>query len=150
MTRTYHQHASGEFSVDVIAGMKHYGLNDKRGQFRYQVDIDYTFGALDSNNFLLDNTDFQRYFQTLPPVSVSCERLAEMSADHFLSDLADRAENVKRVSVRIYPFGDVYVESEITLEAISDVSHDWTVAHAGELFNELSREHNGFAKGARV
>ncbi len=113
MTRRFHQHASGEFSVDVVAGTKHCGLNDSRGQFRYQVDISYSDGALDSDNFLLDNTDFQRYFQSLPPISMSCEMFAQVSAEHFMSDLADRSDKVTRVSVRIYPFGDVYVESEL-------------------------------------
>lgn len=116
MTYTYAQHASGEFSVDVMPGTKHCGINDNRGQFRYQVDIDYTGSALDETGFLLDNTDFQRYFQALEPLSISCELFARRCAQHFADCLQSRIDSVRRVAVRIYPFGDVYVESIITNE----------------------------------
>jgi hypothetical protein len=114
MTYTYHQHASGEFTINVVKGTKHCGINDDRCKFRYQVDIDYTQGALDSNDFLLDNLDFAEYFASLGPVTVSCERVATNAAQHFIADLQSRINTVTRAAVRIYPFGDVYVESIIT------------------------------------
>lgn len=116
MIYSYAQHASGEFSVDVVPGTKHCGINDSRGQFKYQVDIEYTKSALDANQFLLDNTDFQRYFQALAPLDVSCEAFATRCADHFAECLAPRIDSVRRIAVRIYPFGDVFVEAILTNE----------------------------------
>lgn len=111
MTRTYHQHAAGTFSVNVLAGTPHCGLDDQAAQFRYVVDIAYADGALDHNGFLLDNTDFQRYFDALQPVGISCERLADAVSAHFFAVLADR--HVRSIVVRINPFGDVYVQSAV-------------------------------------
>lgn len=114
MIRTYHQHASDSFKVEVIPGTHHCGIDDTHSTFRFSVDIDYTANALDENDFLLDNTYFRQYFNSLGPVCVSCERLASNSVDHLLSGLASRINDVVRVAVRIYPFGDVYVESIAT------------------------------------
>jgi hypothetical protein len=119
MTYTYHQHSSGEFTINVVARTKHCGINDARCSFKYRVDIDYSSSAaLDSNDFLLDNLDFADYFAGLGPVTVSCERLATNAAEHFITALQSRIATVTRVAVRIYPFGDTYVESIITNEEL--------------------------------
>jgi hypothetical protein len=112
---SWNQHASGEFSVDIVAGTKHCGLDDSRGHFRYEVNLCYTGDALDSNRFLLDNTDFQRYFQGLGPIGISCEEVARGACQHFQASLGERSSECTRVAVKIYPFGDVYVEHVLSL-----------------------------------
>jgi hypothetical protein len=116
MTYTYHQHASDDFTINVVPGTKHCGINDAQCKLKYMVDIDYTSDALDSNGFLLDNLDFRAYFASLGPVTISCELLARACAQHFMGELHERIGSVTRVAVRIYPFGDTYVESIITNE----------------------------------
>jgi len=117
VTYTYHQHSSDDFTINVVPGTKHCGINDERCKLRYMVDIDYTSDALDSNGFLLDNLDFRTYFASLGPVTISCELLARSVARHYLDELHTRIGSVTRVAVRIYPFGDTYVESIITNDA---------------------------------
>lgn len=108
---TYHQHAAGEFEVDVVPGTPHCGVDQRRGHFRYVVDIIYHDGALDSNGFLLDNTSFRQYFDSLGPVSISCEQLARRSCEELIAQLGERKRYVMSASVSIVPFGEVYVEA---------------------------------------
>jgi hypothetical protein len=114
----FKQHASGEFDATVVPGTNHCGIDDANGHFRFEVDIDFhgSRDPLDDHGFLFDNTDFGRYFSSLPPISVSCERLAEQSAHAFLGMLGDRARCVKSICVKIFPFGDVCVEEDLEIE----------------------------------
>lgn len=62
MKRAFHQHASDSFTVQVIPGTEHCGIDDTHSTFRFAVDIDYDESALDSHDFLIDNTYFRQYF----------------------------------------------------------------------------------------
>lgn len=108
-----HQHASGKFSCDVVPGTPHCGKDENRGHFRYCVDVVYSsHEALDDRGFLLDNLDFKHYFDGVTRVSVSCEQLAMDACRYFTRKLEGRLKHVVSIDVKIYPFGDVYVESE--------------------------------------
>lgn len=115
MMRRFYQRAEGSFSVDVVFGTPHCGIDHDRGNFRYEVEIEYTPGALDSNGFLLDNTYFRGYFGSLGPVTVSCELLAQQCAEHILESLGDRRDHVIGASVKIFPFDGVHVEAMIPM-----------------------------------
>lgn len=108
LTTSYTQHSSGDFSVDVIPGTPHCGIDANRANLRYMVDLTFTLNPLDHNGFLFDNTDFQYYFQHIPPVDYSCEVLAQRSAEHFMAD-----SRVQSAVVRIYPFADTYVSASV-------------------------------------
>lgn len=107
----WHQHSSGEFSATLIPGTAHCGLSygTGTGMFKFAIDLSYEGEALDSSGFLLDNLSFQTYFQTLPPISVSCELLAKQASEHFLALLGDRHHFVCEVVVAIFPFGETFV-----------------------------------------
>lgn len=107
---TYHQHASGDFITEIVPGTNHCGIDERRGHFKFCVDINYLDGALDSHGFLLDNLAFQEYFDSLGPISLSCEQLSQNACNYFLSQLGDRIRFVTSINVRVYPFGDVFVE----------------------------------------
>lgn len=109
----FRQHAAGDFTCRVVPGTPHCGKDEGTGHFRYCVDVTYhNKAALDDNGFLLDNLDFQRWFDGLGPVSISCEALAIEACKHFEARLGDRLKYVDLLDVKIYPFGDVYVEAE--------------------------------------
>jgi hypothetical protein len=117
MVQTYQQHASGDFTVALVKDSNHCGLDYGNGfaHFRFQIDIEYRDGALDSQGFLLDNLAFQRYFNNLPPCDLSCEQLADQCRKDFLTMLGERARYVCSIAVRIYPFSDTYVASRLDL-----------------------------------
>jgi hypothetical protein len=112
---TYSQHAEGTFKARTIAGTPHCGRIDGDATFAYTVDIPFRLGCdvLDTSGFLLDNLDFQNYFDSLPAISVSCEQLARQAAHHFCLALGDRASMVEYISVRIHPFAGVWVEGRV-------------------------------------
>lgn len=109
MEVTYTQHAAGNFSVDVVPGTPHCGVDNRNVNLRFDVSLEFGVNPLDHNGFLLDNTDFQRYFQDLPPVDYSCETMARQSAEHFMLD-----SRVTSAVVRIYPFGETYVSARVS------------------------------------
>ncbi|SRR6266849_8454518 len=111
--KLFKQHAAGTFSPSIVAGTSHCGLNDSVGTFRYDVEICYRGGSeiLDANGFLLDNLSFEGYFASLSDITVSCEQLALNACEHFERALESRLQHVKSISVKLYPFGEVYVEA---------------------------------------
>lgn len=124
----FSQQAKGEFQVEVVKGTHHCGVDDRRGQFKYEVTVLFHANPLNEYGFLLDNTDFQHYFQNLGPVDISCELLAERSANDFLNLLKGREHLVKSLQVKIYPFGEVYVGAEVVLTdtASKPISYPWS------------------------
>jgi hypothetical protein len=112
---TFGQHASGEFTCQTVPGTPHCGKIDGPATFSYTVDIPFSRGCdvLDAAGFLLDNLDFQRYFDNLPPIAISCENLAKQAASYFCYALGDRAVMIDYVSVRIHPFAGVWTEARV-------------------------------------
>jgi hypothetical protein len=109
----FKQHASSDFVCTIVKGTPHCGKDENTGHFRYCVDIVYTSpAALDANRFLLDNLDFQTYFDGLHDIEVSCEQLAIDACRHFEEKLGDRIRFVSYIDVKIYPFGEVFVEAD--------------------------------------
>ena len=79
----YTQHAKGSFSVQV-SGPYHCGPNhDTPKKFDFEVLIEWPSKSPDYRGFLLDNTVFQDYFDTLGEVKNSCEVLAKDCAEEF-------------------------------------------------------------------
>lgn len=110
------QHAAGDFVVKTVPATSHCGRTSGNGHFRYCVDINYhSDAALDEHGFLLDNLDFQDYFDSLSDVKISCERMAQEAVNYFIGKLGPRISHAASIAVRIYPFGEVYVESRVTL-----------------------------------
>lgn len=116
----FRQHSSGKFHATVVPGTNHCGINDVSGDFGFEVNIEFRkdhVTPLDESGFLLDNLCFQQYFDSLPPITVSCEELCEQAGDAFIDMLGERASLVHDVCVRIFPFGDTCVEVDMEAES---------------------------------
>jgi hypothetical protein len=111
------QHAEGEFRAHVLPGTPHCGLDDSSGHFKYEVLLEFHGEPLDDNGFLLDNTAFQGYFDSLPAIGISCEELADQACLAFVSLLGDRAAYLKDCTVKIYPFIDIPAQADTFVEA---------------------------------
>jgi len=95
----YVQEAQGEFTIEV-SGPYHCGPDHTTPKrFPYKVTIHYHDGALDENGFLLDNTSFREYFNTLGCTSLSCERLCDKAANDLHNATNGRAQ---RTAVQIW------------------------------------------------
>jgi hypothetical protein len=91
---SFQQHAKGSFAVDV-QGQFHCGPNhDSPKRFDFEVTIHYPANALDSQGFLLDNTAFKGYFESLGRTELSCELLAKTACEYFDSLAGDRAQSI--------------------------------------------------------
>lgn len=88
------QEATGKFTVEVT-GPYHCGPNHESPKtFPYRVTVDYPETALDEKGFLLDNSFFQQYFDSLGTIENSCELLAKHCAEFFWSASDGRALTV--------------------------------------------------------
>ncbi len=77
------QFAHGNFAVDV-EGEFHCGPDNTSPKiFGWSVNINWPDEALDEHGFLLDNTSFRHYFDTLAVTSDSCELIVLKAAKHF-------------------------------------------------------------------
>lgn len=76
-----------------------------RGQNIYSYICEIEVGPnLDDHGFILDNYKVQGYFDRtymLPQPAQSCERIAQLAADHFADVLTRNGRDVKRVNVTI-------------------------------------------------
>lgn len=109
------QQATGTFNAQTVPGTNHCGKDDGPAAFEYTVYVPFRKGCdvLDTSGFLLDNLYFQQYFNSLPPITLSCEKLARQAGHHFCEVLGDRARMVEYVAVRIHPFAGVWVEARV-------------------------------------
>ena len=82
---TYAQHALGTFIVE-LEGPNHCGpVGESPREFNYEVYAQFLDCSLDSRGMLIDNLDFQRYFDSIGSTRLSCELLARQSAEYFVS-----------------------------------------------------------------
>lgn len=104
----FHQHAVGNFSVEV-GGQYHCGPDHiSPKQLVFEVRIEYPDNALDSHGFLVDNLEFHNYFNNLHYTEDSCELVAKKAADYFCG----KAPNAIRVHVDISVPGLADIEYE--------------------------------------
>lgn len=93
----FRQVAEGYFVIDVH-GLNHCGPNhDSPKRFKYEVEVVAPDSALSAQGFLLDNLEFDHYFNTLESTELSCEALARQCALHFTNLI-----NYERIAVGIY------------------------------------------------
>lgn len=102
---TFTQIASGSFEFRTVQGTPHCGVvqDGKPLTLNYLVTVDYPETALDENGFLLDNTWFRDYFANYvgTRISISCERLAVVIAQHICEAIGDRECNRVHVSLTV-------------------------------------------------
>jgi hypothetical protein len=83
-----------------LSGSIHCGLLPIN-EFRYQAEICVTDNGLDSQGFIMDNADIQKYFDSIGATDLSCELLACNTARHFagvvLNNSHDCVNSVKVV-----------------------------------------------------
>ncbi len=105
------QHATGQFRLNV-GGEWHCGDGPEPKILTFDVKIEYPDTALNSHGFLIDNLEFQRYFDTIQYSEKSCELLAWQAADHFFK-LANHSECRVHCDIKVPGLADIeYVEEE--------------------------------------
>lgn len=90
LTATMTIRRSGQITVDTMAGTPHCGTKDKL-DIMYEVECRCTSDSIDTNGFLFDQINIDKYFQTIEAVSISCERLTLKTARDLLKMV--KAEN---------------------------------------------------------
>lgn len=105
------QHATGHFQV-AVGGKWHCGPdNSSPKQLAYEIKIEYPDSALDSHGFLLDNLEFQKYFDSIQYTEDSCELMAWRAADHFFQMASNSACKV-HADIKVPGLADIEYEEE--------------------------------------
>ena len=76
---------SGEFKVLPVEGTPHCGVSHTLLDVRYTVVVVCSMESLDHRGFLFDQTNIDKYFQSLKTVSVSCEQFCIQAAEGLWS-----------------------------------------------------------------
>ncbi len=106
----YIQRAQGKFTADVT-GPFHCGLDKSPQTFTYKVEVRWPDSALDEHGFLLDNLEFQRFFDSIGHFTESCELLARRCEQELAGLCGTKGEHVS-VDIGVPGLADIEYEAE--------------------------------------
>ncbi len=110
----FKQHATGSFSVEV-GGDWHCGPDHTSPKLlTYDIVIEYHGADLDKHGFLIDNTEFKKYFDSIHYTESSCELMCKAAADHFC-EIANH---------RLHTGGLARVDVDICVPGLADVCYE--------------------------
>ena len=98
----------GQFAAIVKPGTPHCGIDDNPLKtFQYEVICYMDDDGLDHDGFCFDNMAISHYFEgrfgTDNPVTISCEKVAALTAKELIDSLP-KHNHIARLEVSITPF----------------------------------------------
>jgi hypothetical protein len=105
----------GEFTAYLVPGTPHCGIGEgKTKTFTYDAWVCLDDNGLDSRGFVIDNSEFKKYFDGISRLDISCETLCKQAATHLYKMAAvtkPRKKYVTEVCVQIWGLpGEAYAE----------------------------------------
>lgn len=105
----------GEFTAYLVPGTSHCGIGDGLTKtFSYDAWVCLEDGGLDDRGFVIDNSEFKKFFDRQTRLDISCEALCKAAATHFFKVAAvsqERKNFVSEVCVQIWGLpGEAYAE----------------------------------------
>lgn len=96
------QRAKGKCNLPVC-GDNHCGIQKDYVSLKYNIVIKCNLEALDDKGFLIDNVEFQKWFEWAESVSweESCEEICKIVHDAFCRRLEDRLQYVVSIKVTL-------------------------------------------------
>jgi hypothetical protein len=92
------------FEATLAPGTPHCGMGDgQTKKFNYEAWVTIDDDGLDDDGFVIDNKEFQEYFEQQRVLRHSCEMVCRDAARHFFKRASGRGrQHIHEVCVRIW------------------------------------------------